>query len=186
MGLLWFPHRCGGHCPSVLSLPASHPLLRTHQLLPHRQPRGPVCSSGNPAGGCIRKSCFSLTAMWCGQRDLVPCFHVRRDEAVGEAVRSQAQPGLYVGEGYLFGFSKYSNTLPGRWWVASEHLMAAVASLLGFLPSPRTWHAQHTKLAGKTGLFRGAGDERCLQTIVGGSPHPLWLTCVCCSIAPCW
>lgn len=65
--LLCFPCRRGGHCPSILSLPAAHPLLRTHQLLPHRQPRGPVCSSGNPAGGCVRKSInpASLTLPRC-------------------------------------------------------------------------------------------------------------------------
>lgn len=112
LGLLWFPHRCGGHCPSVLSLPASHPLLRTHQLLPHCQPRGPLCGSGNPAGDCICKSCFPLTTVCCGCCDLGPCFHVRRDEAVGEVVRSQAQSGLYIGESFLFGFGNYSNTLP--------------------------------------------------------------------------
>ena len=61
--LLCFPCRCGGHCPSVLSLPAPHPLLRTHQLLPHRQPCGPLRGSGHPTGGCIRKSVRSHHAI---------------------------------------------------------------------------------------------------------------------------
>lgn len=44
-----FPHRRGRHRPGILSLSAPYPLLRPHQLLSHRQPRGPLCGSGHAA-----------------------------------------------------------------------------------------------------------------------------------------
>lgn len=47
--------RCGGNRPGLLQLPASHPLLRTHQLLPHHQPRGPLCHPSPPTGHCSCK-----------------------------------------------------------------------------------------------------------------------------------
>lgn len=83
--------RCGGNRSGLLQLPASHPLLWTHQLRPHHQPRGPLCHPSPSTRHCsckyfqnkLRSSCilyhkssqnpFRLIII---QLIFVPCYDV--------------------------------------------------------------------------------------------------------------
>lgn len=74
-----FPHRRGRHRPGILSLSAPYPLLRPHQLLSHRQPRGPLCGSGHAAADGHGELGVGAAAWMCemgwhtmGQTKLLP------------------------------------------------------------------------------------------------------------------